>query len=93
MHISYILLYINDLIDILFTLVFPQKELDVALTQMSSGTAPGIDNIRMEELKALDVGRDTLVHLFQIVLVNEDISKQWIDAIWCRYQKRGSSLI
>ena len=70
-----------------------RQELDVALTQMSSGTAPGIDNICMEKLKAQDVGRDTLVHLFQIVWVNEDIPKQWIDAIWCRYQKRGSSLI
>ncbi len=66
-----------------------RQELDVALTQMSSGTAPGIDNICMEELKALDVGRDTLVHLFQIVWVNEDIPKQWIDAILVRIPKKG----
>ena len=43
-----------------------QQELDVALTQMSSGTAPGIDNICMEALKVLDVDRETLVHLFQM---------------------------
>ena len=70
-----------------------RQELDLALTQMNSGTAPGIDNICMEELKALDVGRDTLVHLFQIGWVNEDIPKQWIDAILVPIQKRGSSLI
>ncbi len=56
---------------------------------MSSGTAPGIDNICMEELKALDVCRDTLVHLFQIVWVNEDIQKQWIDAILVPIPKKG----
>ena len=53
-----------------------RQELDVALTQMSSCTAPRIDNICMDELKALDVGRDTLVHLLQILWVNEDIPKK-----------------
>ena len=37
-----------------------RKELDVALTHMSSGTAPGIDNIFTEALKVLDVRRETL---------------------------------
>ena len=59
-----------------FDSLHSRQELDVALTQMSSGTSPGIDNICMEELKALDVGRETLVHLFQIVWVNDDIPKQ-----------------
>ena len=58
-----------------------RQELDVALTQISSGTAPGIDNICMEALQVLDVGRETLLHFFQIVWVHEDIQKQWIDAI------------
>ncbi len=56
---------------------------------MTSGTAPGIDNICMEELKALDVGLETLVHLFQIVWVNEDIQKQLINAILVPIQKKG----
>ena len=70
-----------------------RQELDVELTQMSRRTAPGIDNIYMEELKVLDVGRETLLQLFHIVWVNEDNPKQWIDAILVPLPKRGSSLI
>ena len=37
----------------------------------------------------LDIGRETLVHLFHIVWVNEDIPKQWIDAIMVPLPKNG----
>ncbi len=67
-------------------------ELDVA-SQMSICTEPGIDSIGMEALKMLDVGGDTLVHLFQIVWVIEVIPKQLIDTILMPLHKRGSSMI
>ncbi len=64
---------------------FPSRqEFDVGFTQMSIGAAPGIDKICIEALNVLDLGHETLVHLFQILQilwVKEDIQKQWIDAI------------